>query len=98
MAKITPLVVRPAVALPSRAVGWSRVRRRVGTLLRQALLATVAIVFMVPFYWMASGALKSNEIRGAKVTSIKSQIAAGTYETDAKMDAAIDRLLDDLSR
>jgi negative regulator of flagellin synthesis FlgM len=42
--------------------------------------------------------LKSNEIRGAKVASIKSQIAAGTYETDAKLDAAIDRLLDDLSR
>jgi multiple sugar transport system permease protein len=61
MAEIAPRLVGPAVALPSRAVGRSHVRRRVGTLLRQALLAAVATVFMVPFYWMASGALKSNE-------------------------------------
>ena len=35
-------------------------------------------------------------IRADKVAAIKAQIAAGTYETSAKMDAAIDRLMRDL--
>ena len=42
--------------------------------------------------------LKSNEIRGEKVATIKSQIEAGTYESDQKLDAAIDRLMEDLER
>ncbi len=41
-------------------------------------------------------ALKSNDIRTDKVSAIKSQIDAGTYEDDSKLDAATDRLLDDL--
>ena len=41
-------------------------------------------------------ALKSNDVRMDKVASIKAQIEAGTYEDDAKMDAAVDRMLDDL--
>jgi anti-sigma28 factor (negative regulator of flagellin synthesis) len=44
------------------------------------------------------GALRSNDIRADKVASIKSQIEAGTYEDDGKLDAAVDRLLDDLTR
>ena len=41
-------------------------------------------------------ALKSNDVRTEKVGEIKAQIEAGTYEDDAKMDAAVDRMLDDL--
>ena len=41
-------------------------------------------------------ALKSNDIRLDKVAEIKAQIEAGTYEDDAKLDIAADRLLDDL--
>ena len=41
--------------------------------------------------------LKSNgDVRTEKVAEIKSQIEAGTYEDDKKLDAAVDRLLDDL--
>ena len=42
--------------------------------------------------------LKSNDIRADKVTSVRAQIDAGTYEKDDKLDLAIDRLLDDLTR
>jgi negative regulator of flagellin synthesis FlgM len=41
-------------------------------------------------------AAKSNDIRHDKVASIKAQIASGTYETDHKLDTAVDRLLDDI--
>jgi anti-sigma28 factor (negative regulator of flagellin synthesis) len=43
-------------------------------------------------------ALKSNDVRMDKVTSIKAQIEAGTYETEEKLDVAADRLLDELNR
>ena len=44
-----------------------------------------------------AGPLKSGEIRADKVASIKAQIAAGTYDDkDHKLDASLDRLLDDL--
>src|SRR3954465_3733035 len=33
--------------------------------------------------------LKANDVRGEKVAAIKSQIDAGTYESDAKLDAAV---------
>ena len=42
--------------------------------------------------------LKANDVRTEKVAGIRAQIAAGTYVTEAKLDAAIDRLMDDLSR
>jgi negative regulator of flagellin synthesis FlgM len=41
-------------------------------------------------------ALKTNDIRADKVAEIRAQIEAGTYETDKKLDIAVDRLLDDL--
>ena len=41
-------------------------------------------------------ALKNNDVRTDKVSEIKAQIEAGTYEDDAKMDVAVDRMLDDL--
>jgi len=40
--------------------------------------------------------LKNNDVRVDKVAQIRSQIEAGTYETDDKLDVAADRLLDDL--
>ena len=40
--------------------------------------------------------LKNNDVRMDKVAVIKAQIEAGTYEDDKKLDAAVDRLLDDL--
>lgn len=42
--------------------------------------------------------LKSNDVRADKVSAIKSQIESGTYEDDAKLNVAVDRLLDDLSK
>jgi anti-sigma28 factor (negative regulator of flagellin synthesis) len=36
--------------------------------------------------------------RADKVNAIRTQIQAGTYETEAKLEAAIDRLLDELGR
>ena len=38
------------------------------------------------------------DIRADKVASIREQLKAGTYESEAKLDAAIDRLIDDLGR
>lgn len=43
-------------------------------------------------------ALKSNDIRADKVSQIKAQIEAGTYEDDKKLDAAVDKLLEDLTK
>ena len=40
--------------------------------------------------------LQNNDIRADKVASIKAQIESGSYEDDAKLDIATDRLLDDL--
>jgi flagellar biosynthesis anti-sigma factor FlgM len=42
--------------------------------------------------------LKNNDVRSDKVAQIKAQIEAGTYESDDKLDAAADRLLDDLQK
>jgi negative regulator of flagellin synthesis FlgM len=41
-------------------------------------------------------ASESGEIRHQLVNQIRSQIAAGTYETPAKLDAAIERLLNEI--
>ena len=43
-------------------------------------------------------ALRSNDVRADKVAAVKAQIEAGTYEDDEKLDSAVDRLLDDLSK
>jgi negative regulator of flagellin synthesis FlgM len=40
--------------------------------------------------------LKADGIRTDKVASIKAEIEAGKYETDQKLDVAVDRLLDEL--
>jgi len=58
---VAEISARPPLALPSRTVARSRLRGRTASALRHLLLATVAVVFTVPFYWMASGAVKSNE-------------------------------------
>ena len=41
--------------------------------------------------------LKTNDVRWSKVNEIKAQIEAGTYETDDKLDAAADKLLEDVA-
>lgn len=41
--------------------------------------------------------LKTNDVRWGKVNEIKAQIEAGTYETDDKLDAAADKLIDELA-
>jgi anti-sigma28 factor (negative regulator of flagellin synthesis) len=43
-------------------------------------------------------ALKQNDIRTDKVAQVRSQIEAGTYETDDKINAALDKLLDDITK
>ena len=42
--------------------------------------------------------LKKNDIRADKVADIRTQIQAGTYEDDKKLDIAAGKLLDDLSK
>jgi anti-sigma28 factor (negative regulator of flagellin synthesis) len=43
-------------------------------------------------------ALQSNQIRTDQVSSIRSQIAAGTYDADGtKLDGAVDKLLDEVN-
>ncbi len=41
-------------------------------------------------------AAKENPIREGLVAQIKAEIAAGTYETDEKLNAAVDAAFDDL--
>jgi hypothetical protein len=38
------------------------------------------------------------DFRAGKVDAIRAQLKAGTYENEAKLDAAIDRLIEDLGR
>lgn len=45
-----------------------------------------------------AAALKKNDIRADKVADIKAQIAAGTYDDGKKLDGALDKLLDDISK
>lgn len=40
--------------------------------------------------------LKTNDVRTDKIADIKARIDSGTYETDDKLDSAIDKLMDDL--
>jgi flagellar biosynthesis anti-sigma factor FlgM len=42
--------------------------------------------------------LKANDVRTDKVQTIKSQIEAGTYETDEKLNATLDKILDELNK
>lgn len=43
-------------------------------------------------------ALRTNDIRADKVSEIRSQVEAGTYDEDAKLDFVLDKVLDDLDR
>ncbi len=42
--------------------------------------------------------LKQSEVRTAKVAAIKTQIENRTYNEGAKLDAVLDRVLDDINR
>jgi anti-sigma28 factor (negative regulator of flagellin synthesis) len=41
-------------------------------------------------------ALKANDVRGELVASVKAQIEAGTYESQVKLDGAVQRLLEEI--
>ena len=45
----------------------------------------------------ASRAREASEVRQDRVNEIRQQIANGTYETEAKLDLALDRLLDEIA-
>jgi negative regulator of flagellin synthesis FlgM len=45
----------------------------------------------------AAQVAESGEIRQDLVNEIRAQIAAGTYETPGKLDAALERLLDEIA-
>ena len=48
----------------------------------------------------AEAAVKATETSGIRqdlVNRVRNEIAAGTYETPAKLDAALDRMLDELA-
>jgi anti-sigma28 factor (negative regulator of flagellin synthesis) len=43
--------------------------------------------------------LKTNDVRNDKVAAVKAQIASGIYDADgSKLDAATDKLLDEISK
>jgi len=50
-----------------------------------------------PLGQMLDGISRLPEIRHEKVEEIRRQIAAGVYETPAKLETALDRMLDELS-
>lgn len=39
----------------------------------------------------------NSEIRADRVAQIRAEIAAGTYDTDAKLESAVSRLLDEIA-
>ena len=45
---------------------------------------------------MASRANGLADVRTDRVAELRAQIASGAYETDAKLDVALDRLLDEI--
>ncbi|HIF31565.1 MAG: flagellar biosynthesis anti-sigma factor FlgM [Pirellulaceae bacterium] len=46
---------------------------------------------------LVSRVRETPEIRADRVAEIRKEIAAGVYETDEKLDVALDRLLDEIS-
>jgi negative regulator of flagellin synthesis FlgM len=50
-----------------------------------------------PLGQMLDGISRLPEIRHERVEEVRRQIAAGTYETPAKLELALDRMLDELS-
>jgi flagellar biosynthesis anti-sigma factor FlgM len=58
--------------------------------------SSVDRVDISPAAQAAASAAESSEIRQNLVDRIRAQIAQGTYETSQKLDAAVDRLLDEI--
>lgn len=52
---------RNTADLAARRVGGSTWRRTLAPVARHGVLIAVAVMFMVPFYWMVTSALKTNE-------------------------------------
>ena len=45
---------------------------------------------------LVSRANSLSDVRADRVAELRAQIASGAYETDAKLDVALDRLLDEI--
>jgi negative regulator of flagellin synthesis FlgM len=58
--------------------------------------SSVDRVDISPAAQAASAAAESGDIRQSLVNRIRTEIAVGTYETPQKLDAAVDRLLDEV--
>jgi negative regulator of flagellin synthesis FlgM len=58
--------------------------------------SSVDRVDISPAAQAAVAAAESGEVREGLVNRIRAEIAAGTYETPQKLDAAVDRLLDEI--
>jgi negative regulator of flagellin synthesis FlgM len=58
--------------------------------------STVDQVDISPAAEAAAQANETGGIRGDLVARVRSEIAAGTYETAEKLDAAVDRLLNEI--
>ena len=54
-------------------------------------------VTISPAAQAAAQATEAGEVRQDVVNRIRAEIAAGTYETPAKLDAALDRMLNELA-
>ena len=81
---IQKIVSKPVMhSLPARPAAQQKIADKVQLSRVNHLLATLK----------AGG-----DIRADKVEQVRAQLKAGTYESGAKLDAAIDRLIDDLGR
>ncbi|MEM8865659.1 MAG: flagellar biosynthesis anti-sigma factor FlgM [Planctomycetota bacterium] len=58
--------------------------------------ATIDQLDISPEAARASEASEAGQVRADRVAEIRAQIADGTYETADKLDAALDRLLDEI--
>jgi negative regulator of flagellin synthesis FlgM len=58
--------------------------------------STVDRVEISPAAQAAAAAAESGDIRHSLVDRIRAEIASGSYETPQKLDAAVDRLLDEI--
>jgi negative regulator of flagellin synthesis FlgM len=58
--------------------------------------ASIDRVDFSPAAQAAASAAESGEVRQGLVNRIRAEIASGTYETPQKLNAAVDRLLDEI--
>ena len=79
---------------PLQRVTTNPIQKQIGTDAPKQMPATDKLELSGASHLLKS--LQKNDIRTDKVAEIKAQIEAGTYDDEKKLDAAVDRLLDDL--